>query len=172
MSVRLIFKYKKNVDFSKRPCYFPPLGLRVFGFLPLVWLILAGQVHRGLWFLQEVVLELHSGGLGPSLCIPTAPELAPVIQLMRTDRDGLFTWMCFPPHCETSVDRDGVLICLFLSCAQHPMAKHLLNSRGSRIRTFWDSALPILAPSCLLSLPLLGQSMCVCVNERERGGVR
>ena len=95
------------------------------------------------------------------LCPPS------VISYIRSDWEGLLIWICSPPHFGSPADRAGCS-----SSALDPMyilqPKYLWNSSGSRIGASWGDALPISAPSCLLSLQPGGE-VCMSVSVGERG---
>ena len=115
MFARLIFRHMRNVDFFHKAMIRPTSA-------PGGWFVSSPTSGS---FLQVFKLKgssssrklsqtsTHWGGLGPGLCFPPVPCAPSIISFMRSDWDGLFTWMCSPPHFETS-EWDGILFLIFV----------------------------------------------------------
>jgi len=105
MSARLIFRHTYNVDFSIRPWTVPPLGLGMFGFLLLVWLVLTGLQAEGFQSLQYVIPDLCSRGLGPRLHIPQCSALPLSFLIWGQTERGY--WSEYLPHLTLGPQQTG-----------------------------------------------------------------
>ena len=109
--------------------------------------------------------------LRPGPCLHTLKCSAfPVISYMRSDWEGLLIWIRSPPHFGSPADRAGSSSSA-LDPAYILQPKYSWNSSRSRTGASRGDALPISAPSRLLSLEP-GEEVCVCVwecwTERQR----
>lgn len=98
---------------------------------------------------------------------PTVLCLPSVVSYMRSDWEGLLIWICSPPHFGSPADRAGSSSSA-LDPAYILQPKYSWNSSRSRTGASRGDALPISAPSRLLSLQPGGE-VCVCESVGERG---